>query len=42
MERANSIVDIRSKEELFYYRIYKSYYDYVDDVKVLGRTRDFN
>jgi len=42
MERANSSVDIRSKEELFYYRIYRSYYDYVDDVKVLGRTRDFN
>lgn len=40
-ERVNSPVDIRSKEELFYYRIYKTYYDFVDNENVLGRTRDF-
>lgn len=41
-ERVKSPLEIRSKEELLYLRIFNNYYNYVDPVKVLGRTKDYN
>lgn len=41
-ERIKSPLEIRSKEELLYLRIFSDYYDFVEPVKVLGRTKDYN
>lgn len=40
-ERITSHLEIRSKEELFYLRIFNNYFGYVEPAKVLGRTKDF-
>lgn len=41
-ERVVSSVDIRGKEELYYYRIFKEYFGYVNPENVLGRTMDYD
>ncbi len=41
-ERIVSSVDIRTREELYYYRLFKKYFGYVNPENVLGRTLDYD
>lgn len=41
-EKVKSQLDIRSKEELLYYRIYNNYFGFTEPQKVLGRTKDYS